>query len=426
MGDSNIDRKPGYKTFRFLIFVAGCLAVQNATAAGFYLAEVGTPTSMGTGGVANPTNTYGADASWTNPAGMTGLNRDTLLTGVQVLVPKVEFDSSTATGGGRDGGNAGEVAVIPSFFYVKRLSHRWRAGFSIVAPQGGGVDYGDDFVGRYQTSKATLAAVGFSPSIAYQVSDRFSIGAGVSIIRTKFEQNIAINQGALLPGAPDGKLRIEDATDWGYQPFLGITYHLTKRALLGVVYRAEADVDLEGDVNFRNMVISKPRTKDVEISWDNPQWLEAGLRYELDQSNHLFLNVGWQEWSEFGKKNEIAFSDDAVATLDRQWDDTWHAGLAYSHLIDIDRRRGFSVGFSYESSPAKNEHRTFDLPVDEIYKLSASYFWEGSRHLDFSLGGTLYAVGDADIDLTSQGVRSAGKFENNYILFLGGTLRYEF
>ena len=35
-------------------------------------------------------------------------------------------------------------------------------------------------------------------------------------------------------------------------------------------------------------------------------------------------------------------------------------------------------------------------------------------------------VGDADIDQTSQGVRVAGDFDSNWILFLGGTLRYQF
>ena len=84
------------------------------------------------------------------------------------------------------------------------------------------------------------------------------------------------------------------------------------------------------------------------------------------------------------------------------------------------------MGFAYDSSPVKNEHRTYDLPVDELFKLSASYFWEGTKQLDFSLGSTLYMIGDADIDVTAQGVRAAGKFDKNYILFLGGTLRYTF
>jgi hypothetical protein len=87
---------------------------------------------------------------------------------------------------------------------------------------------------------------------------------------------------------------------------------------------------------------------------------------------------------------------------------------------------GYSVGFSYDSSPVDNNHRTFDLPVDEAYKLSAAYFWKGARKLDYSLGGTMYFVGEANINQTVQGVRAAGKYDSNYILFLGGTVRYRF
>ena len=50
---------------------------------------------------------------------------------------------------------------------------------------------------------------------------------------------------------------------------------------------------------------------------------------------------------------------------------------------------GYSVGFSYDSSPVKNGHRSFNLTVDEINKVSASYFWQGNRQLNSSLGSTL-------------------------------------
>ena len=41
-------------------------------------------------------------------------------------------------------------------------------------------------------------------------------------------------------------------------------------------------------------------------------------------------------------------------------------------------------------------------------------------------GATLLIVHDAKIDQTSQGVRAAGKFDESYILFAGGTVRYVF
>ncbi len=85
----------------------------------------------------------------------------------------------------------------------------------------------------------------------------------------------------------------------------------------------------------------------------------------------------------------------------------WEAGIAYSHLEeDV---RGYSVGVSYESSPVKDRLRTFDLPVDEFYKLSGSWFWKGNKNTDYSLGATLYMVDDANIDLTEQGGACGGQ-----------------
>lgn len=82
-------------------------------------------------------------------------------------------------------------------------------------------------------------------------------------------------------------------------------------------------------------------------------------------------------------------------------------------------------GVSYDSSPVDDDDRTFDLPVDEQLKLSAAYAWKGSK-LDFAVGATLMWAGDAKVDQTSQLVRAKGEFDENYILFLGGTLHYEF
>jgi long-chain fatty acid transport protein len=410
----------------------GCIALlltPSAQAAGFYISEVGTPGSLGTAGVANPVNTISADSSWTNPAGMTGLQQDEMLAGLQVVVPKIEFDSSVAEAGGSDGGNAGNIAAIPAFFMVKRLSDQVRVGFSLVAPQGGAMNYSDNFVGRYGATKVSLAAIGGSPSIAYKVNDRLSLGGGVSIIYTQFEESIAVNQSALVPGPavlPDGKIKFDNMTDLGYQPFLGLTYHLSDRLMLGVVYRAEMDVNLEGDLNFRNLAFPTPPADDIEIDWDNPQTLNAGLRYELAPGKQLMFSADWEDWSAFSE-NQLAITGGALnptGVLERNFKDTWSAGIAFVDMSN--KTSGYSVGFSYDSSPVNDKDRTIDLPFDETYKISAAYAWKGSKQLDFGLGGTLMYFGEGKVDQTAQGVRFKGKFDTNMSLFLGGTVRYVF
>ena len=140
----------------------------------------------------------------------------------------------------------------------------------------------------------------------------------------------------------------------------------------------------------------------------------------------VFLNGGWQDWSEFSE-NGIEVSGgraDIDTEIDRQWDDTWYARIGFAH--DISEQSVYTMGVSYDSSPVKDKHRTFDLPVDEYYKVSAAYGWKGKNKLNYALGATLLIVGDAEIDQTSQGVRAAGEFDTNYILYAGGTVRYSF
>ena len=413
-------------TRKFVTIAVALLVSQSASAAGFYISEVGTPLSLGTAGAANPTNTFSADSSWTNPAGMTGLDKSEILAGFQVVSPKIEFDSSNAsTGNGGDGGNAGNTVAIPSFFYVNAVTDRLRLGVSSAGLMGGGVDYGDGFTGRYATTLAELGAVGISPAIGFKVNDRFSVGAGVSIIYTRFDMDVAINQSAV--DAPDGKFKIVKADDWGYQPYLGLTWHVTDRAMLGLVYRAEMDVNLEGDVKIHDwrLPVPKPKANSIDVDWDNPQTAKLGLRFRLDDKNTLFTSAGWEDWSKFSN-NTLALEGGALnpeIRLDRKFKDTWNAGIALAHQ---EGDHATSIGVSYESSPVSDSNRTLDLPFEELYKVSFAYGWEGQKDIDFSLGGTVYLVGDASIDQTSQGVRTKGKYDTNYIVFFGGTVRYRF
>ncbi len=402
----------------FGLILMTLLSAQIASAAGFYLSEVGTPASLGTGGVANPTNTWGPDAAWTNPAGMTGLKNAAMIAGVQVALPMIKFDPDIAEAGGKDGGQAGDVAGIPSFFYATPLSNDFSFGFAVTAPLGGGLNYGDDFVGRYQLQDVSLQGVGFTPSVGYRVNDRLSIGGGVSVIYTTLEQSIALRQ----PGRPDGKIKIKDMSDVGLQALLGLTYALTDRALLGLVYRSQTNTELSGNVKFDKTPLSALGTRSLDIDWTNPQWAELGLRYALTDATTLFFNAGWQQWSKFSE-NSMKFQNGAVVKSDRNWDDTWHAGVAAAH------QRGnstWSLGVSYDSSPVKDRDRTFDFPVDETWKLSASYTVEHKDGLNFSLGSSLLMVGDASIDQTAQGVRVTGDYKSNLLWLVGGSLRYDF
>lgn len=411
------------KIFKLLFFLGVLFHSCSLLAAGFYLQEVGTPSSIGTAGTARTTNHVGAETAWGNPAGMTGLTKTTMLNGAQVIIPTNEFDSDIAEAGGSDGGNAGNIAAIPSFFFVKPVSDDVSLGFSVVAPLGGGFDYGDDFVGRYAVQEISLQGVAFSPSIGYKVNEDFSIGAGVSVLYTIFDYDLAINN----PGpVADGQVKIEDADDWGYQFFLGMQYQLNEKTRLGLVYRSEADVDLSGDLEINDSLLPVQLAGKAKIGWDNPQLLEVGLSYEVNDNLTMFAQADWEDWSEYSYNSfEISGAGGftTVTGIDRDFKDTYRFGVGMAYKKED---RIFLLGTSYDSSPVSDSNRTLDLPLDEQIRITGGYIVERENKWDYALSASLVYFGDGKVDQTSQGVRTKGEFDKNWLLFLGGNIRHEF
>ena len=114
---------------------------------------------------------------------------------------------------------------------------------------------------------------------------------------------------------------------------------------------------------------------------------------------------------------------DPDAALDRDWKDTWHAGVAVARHLG---KRVYSMGLSYDSSPVSDSKRTIDLPMDSQLKLSAGMAVQGMKQLDYALGATLMYGGEGKVDQTAQGERFKGKFDTNLVLFVGGSIRYVF
>ena len=412
----------------FLSAITLLLISSPVFAGGAYLTELGSPQSVGTAGVANVTNNNGADAAFTNPAGMTGLTEPQLLLGSQLLIPTVRFDSDVATAGGSDGGNSGSVAAIPSLFAVAPLNEDWRLGFGLSVPTGGGVDYGRDFVGRYQAYKSELAVMSISPSVAYRVNEQLSLGAGVSFLYSDMDLRIAVKQPG--PFSSDGQAEMSELDDWGYQGFVGVTYKATEQLTFGAVYRSEADVELEGDIKFNNITtpplnLLTSQFNKAQVDFTYPQMLRVGLKYKLSEDTLLLADVDWEDWSAFGD-TRIGFNGTgtAIQSFDRDWDDTWHIGFAAAHRL----AEGHTItgGVSYDSSPVSDSKRTADLPADEQVRLSAAYAREFTDKLWGALGGTFLWLGDGKMDQVAQGERFKGEFSTNHILFLSASLKYVF
>ncbi|MGC2755198.1 MAG: outer membrane protein transport protein, partial [Candidatus Binatus sp.] len=212
--------------------------VTSARAAGLLLYETGAP-DLGTASAGRAAMAGDASTAAANPAGMTQLDRSQLLTASGALLPFTNFDvaSQTTTSGG-GGGNAGVFSPIGGFFYVYRLSEKLRLGVALDSNFAFTGNYGKTWVGRYYVTYESILSGTVNPSVAYEVNDWLSVGAGVSfsVARLKFQSKV----NNALPRAQDGGLAFE-SWDEAFGGNAGILLKPIAKLRIGLTYQSPED-----------------------------------------------------------------------------------------------------------------------------------------------------------------------------------------
>ena len=344
------------------------LVTSSAQAGGLYLYELGTP-DVGAAAAGWSARAQDAATVFTNPAGMTRLEKSELLVGVQPLYLHAEFspDADTTTSG--PDGDASTWLPAGGLYYVHNLMPKLKIGLSTVGYFGLGLDYEDDWVGRYYIQEIKLQALGIQPALAYQVTDWLSFGAGVVALYGVLDQKAAVNN--LGPNQDDGKLKIED-DDWTYQVNLGVLVAPRKGTRFGLTYLSEGDLEFKDEPDFSNLgpgleAILRAQgllDAEIEVEFTMPQAVMLSGYHELNDRWAIMGNLGWQDWSEFGKVGVTVASEDISSlTVDRNYKDTWHVAVGGQYRVADPWL--LTAGVAYDSSMVDDDDRTPDLPLGE-------------------------------------------------------------
>jgi len=344
------------------------IALPQAQAGGLYLYELGTP-DVGAAAAGWAARAQDASTVFTNPAGMTRLDKSELLVGIQPLYLQAEFspDSNTTTSG--PDGDASTWLPAGGLYYVHNLMPKLKIGLSTVGYFGLGLDYEDDWVGRYYIQEIKLQALGIQPALAYQVTDWLSFGAGVVALYGVLDQKAAVNN--LGPNQDDGKLKIED-DDWTYQVNLGVLVEPRKGTRFGLTYLSEGDLEFKDEPDFSNLgpgleAILRAQgllDAEIEVEFTMPQAVMLSGYHELNDRWAIMGNLGWQDWSEFGKVGVTVASEDISSlTVDRNYKDTWHVTVGGQYRVADPWL--LTAGVAYDSSMVDDDDRTPDLPLGE-------------------------------------------------------------
>lgn len=387
-----------------------------------------------------------------NPAGLTQLDGAELNLGLNFIAPHARFNDagsslpSTLGGapltGGR-GGNAAEDALIPNFYYAHRLNETVVVGLGVGVPFGLVTDYDPDWQGRYHAQRSDLKTVNINPSIAFQATEKLSLGAGVSVQRADIELSQAVDFGAACAVASvvscaqpqnfDGQAKVvADDWSWGYN--LGLTYQFTDATRLGLSYRSKIVHDFEGKGRFR--IPNNPGVQavasgggftdgDVEGRVTLPESLSIALHHQLNKQWAVMADASWTRWSRF----EALTIESDVARLNSEkrqdWENTWRYGLGleYQH----NDRWAFRTGVAYDETPIPNQfRRTPRIPDNDRtwLALGASYAYSENIIIDAAYAHIFISNSKVD-DTDSNGYRLVGDYDSHVDIF-GVQLRWLF
>jgi long-chain fatty acid transport protein len=373
-------------------------SVNLVHAAGFALVE---QNASGLGNAYAGQAAAATDAStvFFNPAGMTYLpDRQVVVVG-HLIRPQAEFTGtvSPAIGGG-NGGDAGDLALVPNAYLVYRLTPDVHLGVGMNAPFGLKTEYDPDWKGRTQAVKSEVKTINLNPSIAWKAGETLSLGAGMSI---------QYAEATLTNSAGGAGLATVKGDDYGWGFNLGALWQVSEATRVGLAYRSEVEHTLGGDVGFSAAaMLNGPVNADVTL----PDSASLSLFHKLDSRWDLLADITWTGWSDFKELRIVRTNGNVLGTpTEENWDDSYRYSLGANYRLND--RLTLRGGLAFDETPVSDAFRTARIPDEDRTWIAFGAQYRLSRKSAIDIGYAHLFIRDAAIDKAENGVTLAGSYE---------------
>lgn len=321
-----------------------------------------------------------------NPAGMTYLPEGHNIAAAGTILQRSLKFSNTGTNQlnlgagpfalGSNGGNAGGVAFIPAGYYAYSISPALRVGLGVSPTFGNRTEYDNDFMGRFQGTMSDIQGININPSIAYRVNEVVSLGFGLNFTHASMEIEGAVPTGATTEGKTSYK-----GTDWGYGYNLGAMFQVSPSTRLGLSYRSQTKVELDGDLKVNGT--TRANGAGTKIRATLPDTFSLAVSQKLSDRWEMLGDVTWTGWSSVPEL-KLDFNDGTNSAEALGFKNTWRIGLGANYQLNDAWKLRFGV--AHDKTPVPNaELRTVRLPDADRTWLSvgAKYKLSNTSSLDF-------------------------------------------
>ena len=334
----------------FLIFAVSSSALAN----GLSLNSIGAKAlSMGGAfvGLAND----GSAIYW-NPAGLAG-QQSSLEIYFTGIMPSGTYKYDAAA---IDASMKSNLYTAPGFFGNYSFG-KWAVGLGIYVPAGLGAEWDGAELANLSGGTTTewmsqIGVITFSPAVAYQVTDKFSLGLAVNINYGMFD----LKRPAPVPGV--GVFQYEESSSGiGYSFTIGAKYDFSEMISAGLSFRSKSSVEMSGDAkNPAFGGYGAPESDfDRSVSW--PIWIGGGLAIHPSEKLTITIDGQYSQWSELNEldtKYQNAIWKGALEpTGDNKfilnWEDAIQIRLGGEYMVS--KSVAVRLGYYYDPAPGPDE-----------------------------------------------------------------------
>ena len=372
------------------------LTVQETHAQGFGIFEQGTCASGRAGtAVANPCGD--GSSIYFNPAGLAGISGWTFSGGVTNIIQVGDF---TADDTGQSTDVDSPVSVVPHVYAAYGATERLGVGLGVYVPFGLNTRWPADFRGAALGFDNNLQTIYIQPTVAYQLTDRISLGGGmiVAVSSVELNQRLYLSELGFDPETAYGEATLDADLTTSIGGNIGFQALLTDRISLGARFTTPIKMEYSGQATFRQLPtgISLPPnspfinpeteepfpggtpldnilsaqfaeggtliTQDIETEITMPAQLVAGLSFQAAERLNLMFDYQWTGWSTL---NEVPLNfeiaPDNAIVLNYENSSTFRLGAEY----EIDDTWTLRGGYAYNRPASPDETVTPLAPESE-------------------------------------------------------------
>lgn len=343
---------------KYIIAISFFLSSFSSFGAGFQLNLQGLrQLAMGGTGTAW---TWDASTIFYNPGGLANINHIQFYGSILNIMPSTAFANQTVS----------SVSVKQSFtpfnFYLGgtiKDGSPWALGLGVYTPFGSGLQWEDNWTGRFIIQSTQMKCFFVQPTVSYRVGDALSVGLGVIYANGIIDISQALPVQDLQGNDQQVKLH---GNGYGLGFNAGAHLKLGDELQLGLTYRSQVNMVLDG--GSAKFTVPQSLTSEFpNTTWGTllplPQVLSFGIGIRTSEMLSVHFDLNFTGWAAYDSMR-ITFNKNTSSlhniSAPRMYKNTFTPRLGLN--FKVSNTVSLMCGAAYDASPVPDGCVSPDLP----------------------------------------------------------------